>query len=121
MNTLELLRDQLEDAHSVLEWTMADVTEEQLYWTPPGIAVPLGATYAHIVFGEDMQVNRILRGVEPLLATSFSGKTGLSELPPHAGEDFRQWAAALRIDFAALRARPDWKELSEDEPIRAGR
>jgi hypothetical protein len=49
---ISLLREQLQDARQLLEGTMADVTQREAQWFPPGLANPLGATYAHIVISE---------------------------------------------------------------------
>ena len=102
MSTVVVLKEQLEGAHGVLEQTMADVTAEQAHWSPPGIANPLGATYAHTVWGEDSLVNGMLKGGKPLLP-SFAGKDGMSEPPPVEG-DYAEWARNVRVDLPALKA-----------------
>src|SRR4030067_1071044 len=81
-NVISLLREQLKTVHEILEGTMADVTPEQAHWTPPGVALPIGATYAHVIVSEDGGVNGEFRGGAPLFAAAWAGKTGLSELPP---------------------------------------
>ena len=63
---------------------MTDVTPEQAHWIPPGVALPIGASYAHVVVGQDSVINGMLKGGAPLFASSWAGKTGLSELPPDA-------------------------------------
>ena len=40
----------------------ADLTDEQLDWTPPGTANPVGATLLHAVASEDMFVHVVLQG-----------------------------------------------------------
>src|SRR4030067_3398759 len=81
-NVISLLREQLKTVHEILEGTMADVTPEQAHWTPPGVALPIGATYAHVIVSEDGVGNGMLRGGAPLFAAAWAGKTGLSGLPP---------------------------------------
>jgi hypothetical protein len=104
VNAASLLRDQLKQSHEFLEMVMNDVTPQQVHWTPPGIANPLGATYAHLVMGEDGFVNGMLKGSAPLMAGAWAGKTGLSELPPSApGESWYQWGKQVRVDLGALR------------------
>ena len=104
MDATKLFRQQLQEAHWLLEETMKDVTPEQAHWTPPGIANPLGAVYAHLVLGEDGFVNGMLKGSAPLLAGAWAGKTGLSELPPSApGESWHQWGKQARVDLGAFR------------------
>ncbi len=102
-HAVEMLRGSLKQSHDVLEGTMADVTDEMLNWQPPGQANSIGANYGHIVTGEDFLVNVIVRKGAPLLASTWAGKTGLSE-PPPAGPGMREWGQRVKIDLAALRA-----------------
>lgn len=44
MNTVELISYSLNNAFGVLDMVVADLTQEQADWTPPGIANPIGAT-----------------------------------------------------------------------------
>ena len=104
MNSVSLLRDQLKQSHEFLEMIMNDVTPEQAHWTPPGIANPLGATYAHLVIGEDGFVNGMLKGSVPLMAGTWAGKVGLNEAPPSTpGESWHQWGLRVRVDLGPLR------------------
>jgi hypothetical protein len=104
-----LLREQLQDAHQLLEGTMADVTQREAQWSPPGLANPLGATYAHIVISEDGTVNGLLKGVAPLFAGNWAGKVGVSELPPMANPnspgfpDWSSWSRRVKVDLAKMR------------------
>src|SRR5215211_1031567 len=101
-----LLRRIVADARAVLDGTMADVTQAQADFTPPGIANPLGATYAHVVCSEDMVVQGMLRQVAPLFATAWAGRTGLSEPMPLPGPDwanYREWTRRVSIDLSQLR------------------
>ena len=106
-NATGLLREQVKVAHDVLEATMADVTAAQLHTIPPGIANPLGATYAHLVCSEDLTIQGMLRQVAPLGASTWAERTGLSEpmpMPgPHWGE-YPAWTRRVQIDLPALRA-----------------
>jgi hypothetical protein len=100
MQTIEYLQRDLKWAHELLEMVMADVTEAQLYWTPPGLANPLGATFAHAICEEDAVVQGILRG-EPLLYSSeWKGKTGISK--PQMSSAL-EWARELKIDLPLAR------------------
>jgi hypothetical protein len=107
MDSITLLRNQIKGAHEVLEGTMADVTQTQMDWAPPGIANPLGATYAHHVTSEDWIVQGILQGGAPLFQTTWAGRHGLSELQPGPGPDwgdrYRAWTRSVRVDVAAAR------------------
>lgn len=111
MSTAQLLRDQLRQAHEFLEGATADVTEEQAHWQPAGLANPLGATYAHVLFGEDAFVAALI-GRTPLFADGWQGRTGVSETPPLAepgsalplAQHWHGWGRDVRVDLPALRA-----------------
>ncbi len=100
-----LLRQQFDAAHQLLEATMADVTTEQAHWMPPGIANPLGATYAHVVSAEDYIVQGMFKQVAPLAATDWTGRTGVSEPMPSPGPQWSEypgWTRRVTVDLAAL-------------------
>jgi hypothetical protein len=104
---VELLRRIVRDARQVLDGTMADVTQAQVEFVPPGIANPLGSTYAHVVWSEDMVVQGMFRQTAPLFASSWAARTGLSEPMPMPGPDWPQyapWTRRVQVDLAALRA-----------------
>ena len=102
----ELMRRIVRDARQVLEGTMADVTQQQADFIPPGIANPLGATYAHVVCSEDMIVQGMFRQTAPLSASTWAERTGLSEPMPMPGPqwaDYGPWTRRVKIDLAQLR------------------
>src|SRR3990172_6172684 len=109
-NVISLLREQLKTVHEILEGTMADVTPEQAHWTPPGVALPIGATYAHVIVSEDGVVNGMFRGGAPLFAAAWAGKTGLSELPPPFDPkkpgfpDWSGWSRKVKVDLPVVLA-----------------
>lgn len=100
MDTISYLREDMRITHEWLEATMQDVTQEQLDWHPPGIANPLGASYAHALLGEDGAVNQLLRGELPLFEGEWKGKTGISD--PRTGSEF-EWAREVKVDLKAAR------------------
>jgi hypothetical protein len=103
------IREQLKSAHWTLEATMKDVNGEMAHWAPPGIALPIGAAYAHYVTSEDMLVNGLIKGGVPLFVGSHAGKTGLSEPPPNAATakdqsgDLAGWCRRVHVDLAVFR------------------
>ncbi len=103
MDIVSLIRSQLQGAHQILEGTMQDVTPEQAHWPPPGKAIPLGASYAHIVMGEDALMNGMAKGAAPLIATSWAGKVGLSDAPPAPGAPWDEWARKVKVDLGQMR------------------
>ena len=105
MDASTLLRDQLRDAHAALERTVAGLGEAELGWIPPGTANPIGATLAHVVVAEDVLVHAIFQGGAPLLASTWAGRTGLSEPTPMPGAgwgDHPAWTRRLRVDLDVL-------------------
>src|SRR5436190_3397530 len=103
----QLLRQQVRIAHDILEATMADVTPEAAHWLPPGIANPLGATYAHVVVSEDYVINGMFRQQPPLSAGEWQQRTGLSEpMPAPASPEwsnYATWTRGVEIDLTTLR------------------
>jgi hypothetical protein len=95
-----MLREHLKQAHELFEATTADVTPEQVHWIPPGVALPLGAVYAHAVCGEDFIANTLLRGEKPLYETTFTGRSGISAPQPYVDQE---WARGLRVDLDQAR------------------
>jgi len=100
MTAIATHRTALKWAFELLEMTMADVTQEQADWPPPGIANPVGATYAHAVCGLDGVVNGLLRGAAPLFASAWAGKTGVSD-PQIISTP--EWARSVQVELHTVR------------------
>lgn len=107
MTALQLLKDELKDAHATFEGTVADVIVKQLHKDPGGKALPLGAIYAHLVFSEDVIVHGMLQGKRPLSETTWKEKTGASKPLPPMDEKWSQahekWAKSVKINLPQLR------------------
>ncbi len=126
-----LMRRVVSDARGVLDGTMADVTQAQADYLPPGVANPLGATYAHVVLTEDMVIQGMFRGAPPLFASSWADRTGLSEPSPMPGPDWPQyagWTRRVKVDLprfreyaAAVAAETDgWLASLSDDDLQRG-
>ena len=100
MDALELLRQDIQQAHELLEATMEGVTAEEAHWLPPGTANPLGATYVHAVASEDAVIHGILQGQPPLFSTSWAESTGVSDIQPLSSAE---WARQVQVDVPKLR------------------
>lgn len=100
MNAIELLGEQIQQAHQLLEATMEGVTNEEAHWLPPGTANPLGATYVHAVASEDAVIHMILRGQAPLYASTWAARTGVSDVQPLSSPE---WAQSVEVDVPQLR------------------
>jgi hypothetical protein len=105
MDAITLLREQLTEAHALLEAVMQGVTPEAAHWVPPGQANPVGATYAHVILFEDRTINGVLLHRRPLHETTWAGRTGISDLMPSPGEEWNEytpWTRRVKIDLPAL-------------------
>ncbi len=105
MDAVSLLRSQFQATSSLLENTIADVTPEQAHWVPPGLANPIGASYAHVVIATDMIMSVMVRHTAPLLAGEWAGKTGASEMMP-TGDDYVNyvpWTRRVQVNLPAMR------------------
>lgn len=100
MNAITTHRTGFRWASELLEMTMATATTEQAHWTPPGIANPIGATYAHAICGADAIVHGMLQAGVPLYAADWAGKTGVSE--PRMDQT-QEWARSVTVDLGAVR------------------
>lgn len=101
MDATALLRDQIEDAHSLTNRMLEGLTPEQVHWCPPGLAHPIGSTFAHMVLNEDWVIHTLLQGKTSLYESSWAGRTGFSSPQPEGGA-WEEWARSVRIDLAQL-------------------
>lgn len=102
MNTTDFIRDQLRQASAFLDGTMTEVRPDDLHAATPGELNTIGATYAHLVTGEDGFVNAFLRKQAPLFATTWASRTGISELPPESLA-WNDWGKRVRVDLVAMK------------------
>lgn len=104
MNAVELLQHSLGNAFGMLGQVVADLTQEQADWAPPGIANPIGATYWHAVSGADEIVHQWIRGEEPLYLKDGGQEKVLTVPAPEPGQggDYLAYMRAIRVDLAAL-------------------
>jgi DinB superfamily len=101
----QLLQEQLRQAKEFLHGTLADVTPEQAHWLPPGTANPVGATYGHVILGEDTFVNVVLRGGETLASREWASRLGMDPAPPSLfpPQPWQEWGRSVKVDLAAMR------------------
>ncbi|MSP14368.1 MAG: DinB family protein [Chloroflexi bacterium] len=102
MNTVSLIREAMKTAHEWFEGTMADVTPEMAHYQPGGTAHPIGSRYAHALVGEDTLINGMIKGGAPMYATSWAGKTGISDTQPAFSSPL-EWAQTVKVDLGAAR------------------
>jgi len=101
------IREQMKSAHWLIEETISDVSDEMAHFAPPGKALPIGAAYVHYVTGEDWMIHSLFKGVAPLMAGPWAGRTGVSEPQPGPGDDwptrFEAWCRRVRVDLPVFR------------------
>ncbi|MDQ3099041.1 MAG: DinB family protein [bacterium] len=104
---LQLIKDQLKSSIDLFENTAADILIEHIHKDPGGKAFPIGASYAHLVFSEDMIVQGMLQGKAPLSQTSFKDKTGADSAMPAMDESWdsanQNWSKSVKIDLPQMR------------------
>jgi hypothetical protein len=100
MNAIEAIRANIRWGNQIVDLVMADVTDEQARWLPPGAAHPVGAIYAHALLAQDGIVNGMLKGRAPRFATDWADRTGLESPQQNLTPE---WSRGLRPDLAALR------------------
>lgn len=101
MDTISSYREGLRWAYELLEMVMADVTPEIAHATPPGIANPLAAIYAHAILDLDVIPNYLFQGKPGLFQSTWEGKTGISDPQWQATYD---WARGVRVDLPVIQA-----------------
>jgi hypothetical protein len=106
ITALQLIKDQLKDAHTTFESTVADIKEEHLHKDPGGKAFPLGSLIAHLVYSEDVIMHGMLQGKDTLYHTTWEDKTGVSiPLPPMDDKwesAHTTWSRAVKINLPQL-------------------
>jgi hypothetical protein len=100
MDAIATIRESVQWGYQLLEMVMADVTEEQARWAPPGLANPIGALYAHALLSLDGVINGMLKGGAPRFASEWAGQIG--ETPPQMSLAF-EWGRAIRPNLPGLR------------------
>lgn len=102
MDAIALLRNQIQDVHSLTDRMLEGLTPEQLHWRPPGSAHPIGSTFAHMVLNEDWLVHTAFQGRPPLYESGWASSTGFSSPQPEGGA-WEEWARTVEIDLSQLR------------------
>ena len=99
MDTVELIKENINEARFELSGTMADVTPTMCNWAPPGKAHSIGALYAHIIQGEDMIISGMLQGKAPLWQRDgWDKKLNI----PNNSHQQEQWRT-MKIDLATIK------------------
>jgi len=106
LTALQLIKDQLKEAHSQFEATVADIKSEHLHTLPGGKALPLGSLVAHLVFSEDVIVNGMILKKHPLYTTTWKEKTGVSAPLPAMDDKWKtahwEWSQTVKVRLPQL-------------------
>ena len=105
MDAISILREQLSQAHDMMEFPMTDMPAEHLHHRYEGSTIQsMAAIYAHTVVGEDQMINGFLRHQPSRFERDGWGeKTGITD----PGEGY------LNDEFAAAVANVNIDELRE--------
>ncbi|MBI4973714.1 DinB family protein [Candidatus Roizmanbacteria bacterium] len=106
ITALQLIKDQLKEAHEMFLQTVADIKEDHLHKNPGGKALPLGSLYAHLLYSEDVIVQGMIRGKAPLYTTLWKDKTGASAPMPAMDDKWEanhvMWSKKVKIDLTNM-------------------
>jgi hypothetical protein len=101
---VNLLGEQIQFAHTVLEGTIEGVTAEVATTKPPGLARSIGSYYAHILIAEDLVINGMLQQQAPLFAGDWRDRTGFDGPPPADPAQWPAWSSQAQGDVVSSRA-----------------
>jgi uncharacterized damage-inducible protein DinB len=82
MNVTDYIQRQLALAHRLSDNALAEITDEQFNWTPPGTLSSIGAILAHSLATEDFLIQEVIQN-KPLIWESggWGEKVGLPVMP----------------------------------------
>lgn len=101
MEARELIQTQFVSARQGLDGILADLTDEQLNWTPPGKTNVMSATLVHIFASEDLFVQTLLQGKPQIWsADNWAAEIG-SPTPPGPGRGWDEFRS-VKLSVAAI-------------------
>jgi len=104
VDAVTILRNEMKQAHDIIEQAVAGMSNEQLHHQAEGSTIKSVATiYAHTILAEDYFMNGRILDRAPLFdRDGVESKVGIGMLP--MGGDPEPWLASIaNVDFAALR------------------
>jgi hypothetical protein len=100
-----LLRWQFEHMRRLLDATAEQLMEDTNRHNPPDGITRARVCYARAVLSEDLGIHGVLAVGPPLALSTWSRRTGLSDLPPLIGPiEWHLWGRQVRLDMEALHA-----------------
>jgi hypothetical protein len=102
MTTIELLTQQLKDAHQVFLGTLEGITNDQANFQPQGKALSVAAVWIHVVESEDLFLSAISN--QPTIESTMASQTGISQPQPteNWAEAYPVWAKSVKADVDQL-------------------
>jgi hypothetical protein len=98
----QVLQGAFKGAHDLLDSVMADVDKAHLSKLPPGANIQtIQAIYAHILIGEDLIVNRLVRQQQPAITAEALKGTGVPL--PATPQLNPEWSASIDMDLPRFR------------------
>ncbi len=109
MNNLasQILTEQLQGAHGLLNMTLNGVTPEVASYAPTGMANSIADTYVHIIVSEDWLIHFLLQNKQPLFTSELKDKTGIESFALPADNAFPAWTKGAKINMEELKAYAD--------------
>ncbi len=105
---MDLVRDEIKHARENFTGMVANITQEMLRVDPGAKAFPLGATWAHAIFTEDIIIHNMLQKESALYETIYKDAAGVNmPMPPMDSgwsEANELWAKSVKVDLPKLRA-----------------
>lgn len=104
MTAIQLLTQQLKEAHNIFLGTLDQVTNDVANKQPEGKALSVAAAWVHLVESEDVFLAAI-SGQQPISA-GLASQTGVSSSQPieNFTEAFPAWAKEVTVDVEPLMA-----------------
>ena len=102
MELSEVIKTQIDQAHTTMLQVVEDLSDEQLHHRLPGATInPIAGVLAHAVISEDRFTNAVLRGDQRLFETGWGERLGLVEAErDHRFEDFALRDRAAFMQYA---------------------
>ena len=98
MESIEIVKGGLVDAHRNIGFALDELTEEVAHWQPPGTANTIASLLAHAVCLEDRIINQVIGGGQTLLESGgWSAKTGIP-----SGDNAAIWGRDWRLNVAGF-------------------
>jgi hypothetical protein len=106
LTALQLIKDQLKDAHLTFESTVTDIKLSHLHKDPGGKALPLGSLIAHLVYSEDVIVHGMIQGKNALYLSTWKNRTGANAPMPPMDSKWEaahmKWSREVKIKLPQL-------------------